>query len=177
MNNIEIWNKKILAKDILYKKRLLNIFNVPHFENICLRINNKKEIPKKQSTLLSFGLLKVLTNQEPKICFAKKSIVNFKIQKEMPLGCKLTLRKERKNLFLEMFLIFIFPNIQTELKKSGNGFNIGVKSLLLLPQLTIVRGYNLNNFGFNITFNLNTKNFDLILSGFQIRRNYEKTKN
>ena len=97
----------------------------------------------------------------------------------MPLGCKLTLRKKKKFDFFKFFLFFIYPKISVDIKKNKNSFNIGLKSLLLLPQLNIIHNnYNLTDFGFNINFNYNTNNFLLYCSGFQIsNKRYEKTKN
>ena len=99
MNNIEKWNKNVFTKDLIYKKNFKNIFNLPYLKNICLKINNKKTIQNTQNIFLSFAILQLLTNQTPKVCSAKKSIANFKLQKRMPLSCKLTLRKNKKNLF------------------------------------------------------------------------------
>jgi ribosomal protein L5 len=177
MNNIEKWNKNVFTKDLIYKKNFKNIFNLPYLKNICLKINNKKTIQNTQNIFLSFAILQLLTNQTPKVCSAKKSIANFKLQKRMPLSCKLTLRKNKKNLFLQLFLFFILPKISFCLRKNSYSFNIGIKSLLFIPQFAIINNLNLNDFGFNISFNFNTQDFDLILSGLQIKNSDEKTKN
>lgn len=177
MNNMENWDKNILAKDLIYKKRYKNLFNLPSLNNICLKMNNKKTIQNSQNIFLPFAILEILTNQKPKMCFAKKSIANFKIQKKMPLGCKLTLRKSKKESFLELFIFFIFSKIHLQIRQNRYSFNVGIKNLLFIPQLSIINNFNLNDFGFNIAFNFNTQNFILFLSGFQLKNKNEKTEN
>jgi large subunit ribosomal protein L5 len=171
---MENWEKKILTKDLIYKKKLTNVFDLPILNKICLKMNNKKTIQNSQNVFFSFAVLEVLTNQKPKVCFAKKSIANFKVQKKMPLGCKITLRKYRKNSFLELFLFFVLPKIDFKIKQNEYNFNIGIKNLLFIPQLAIIHNFNLNDFGFNIAFNFSVKNFSLFLSGFQIKDKNEK---
>jgi ribosomal protein L5 len=177
MNNLETWNKNVIIKDLIYKKYFKNIFDFPYIKSICLKINNKKTIQNTQNIFLSFAVLEILTNQQPKVCFAKKSIAHFKIQKNMPLSCKITLRKKRKNSFLNLLLFFLFPKLEFNLKKNITSFNIGIKNLLFIPQLTLINHYHLNDCGFNIAFNFNTKDFHLFLSSIQVKQNNEKTKN
>lgn len=177
MNNIENWYKRILTKDFIYKRKISNIFDLPNLDKICLKMNNKKTIQNTQNIFLSFSFLEVLTNQKPKICLAKNSIANFKVQKKMPLSCKLTLRKKNKDLFLQLFLYFIFPRIEMSIRKNKSNFDVGIKNLLFIPQLAIINSFSLNDFGFNISFNFNSKDLDLFLSGLQVKSKYEETKN
>tara|TARA_Y100000385_G_C13089434_1_gene638011 strand:+ start:2119 stop:2658 length:540 start_codon:yes stop_codon:yes gene_type:complete len=179
MNNFENWNKRILTKDLIYKKKFKNFFQLPFLKKICLKMNNKKTIQNSQNIFFSIAILEIVTNQKARVCFAKRSIANFKIQKGMPLGCNLTLRKKKKLDFLRFFLFFVYPRIYVNIKRNKNSFNIGLKNLLFLPQLNIIHNnFNLNEFGFNVSFDFNTEHFLLYCSGFQIRRNKdEKTKN
>lgn len=175
--NIEKWNKKILLKDFIYKKQYKNTFQLPLIESICLKFNTKQVVKNSQNIFFCLGILEILTNQKSKISFAKKSIANFKVQKKMPLGCKITLRKIKKESFFTLFLFFILSKLDFQIKKNKNGFNLAIKSLVLMPQLSIVHNFNLNEFGFNLSFNFNVSDFILFLSGFQIKEKYEKTEN
>lgn len=177
MNNIEKWNKNIIIKDLIYKKNFKHTYSFPCIDNICLKMNNKKTIQNSQNIFFSFAILQILTNQKPKVCFAKKSVANFKVQKKMPLSCRMTLRRNLKYSFLQLFLYFMYPRLQLQLKKNERSLNIGIKNLLFIPQLAIINNFSLNDFGFNISFNFTTQDVELFLSAFQIKQENEKTKN
>ncbi len=175
--HIEKWNNKVISKDLIYKKYLKNIFEIKFIDSICLKFNTKQTIKNSQNIFFCLGILEVLTNQKAKLCFAKKSIANFKVHKKMPLSSKITLRKEKKNVFFNLVLLFLFSKINFQIKQNKHNFNIAVKNLFIMPQLSIMHNFNLNDFGFNISFNSKINYIDLFLSGFQIKKDNEKTKN
>nr|YP_009476673.1 ribosomal protein L5 [Storeatula sp. CCMP1868]AVM81166.1 ribosomal protein L5 [Storeatula sp. CCMP1868] len=175
MKNTQKWIKNIISKDLIYKKCFKNNFQFPILKDIRLTMNSKNVIQNSRNIFFCFAILEVLSNQTPKVCLARKSISNFKIQKNMPLACMITLRRDKKELFFQLFLAFLLPRLQLRLDKNVCSTNIGIKTLLFIPQFTIINNYSLDNFGFNITFNYNVKDFFLILSGLQLEIHNEKT--
>lgn len=85
--------------------------------------------------------LALITGQHPVITRAKKAISNFKIRKGMPIGCKVTLRRERMWEFLDRLVNVAIPRIRDFkglLPKgfAGNGnYNLGIKEQLIFPEI------------------------------------------
>nr|UXG56177.1 ribosomal protein L5 [Phytophthora pluvialis]DAZ88937.1 TPA_asm: ribosomal protein L5 [Phytophthora pluvialis] len=123
--NITIYN-------LLTKLNFKNIFEITKITKICLNIGFKDANIEKKKLINIILLLKLITNQKPKITKSKKNILFLKIKKNSIIGCKVTLRKKNVFNFLEKILIFITPNL-TEMKinlKNKNIFNFQIKNVL-----------------------------------------------
>ena len=125
-------------------------------------------------------ILRVLTTQQSKICFAKKSIFNFKLRKGYPVGTYVTLRRDNLYKFLNYLIFIIFPNIlvtETKfyLKTDNFGYlNFTLKDVFLFPLLTFHANIFPYQFCLNVTLSLksnnllNTKISKLFYSSFQL---------
>jgi large subunit ribosomal protein L5 len=87
--------------------------------------------------------LGLITGQHPVITRAKKSIATFKLREGMPIGCMVTLRKERMFEFLDRFISAALPRIR-DFKgipsKSFDGrgnYSIGIKEQIIFPEIEI----------------------------------------
>ena len=87
--------------------------------------------------------LELITGQHPVITRAKKSIATFKLREGMPIGCMVTLRKERMFEFLDRFINAALPRIR-DFKgipsKSFDGrgnYSLGIKEQVIFPEIEI----------------------------------------
>ena len=85
--------------------------------------------------------LTLITGQKPVITKAKKSIANFKLREDMPIGCKVTLRGERMYEFLDKLFNISLPRVRdfrgvsaTAFDGRGN-YTLGVKEQLIFPEI------------------------------------------
>ena len=128
-------------------------------------------VPKLQKTIINIGLgsatkdskimdeavkeLAVISGQKPIITRAKKSISNFGIRKDMPVGCKVTLRSDRMYEFLDKFIniaiarIRDFRGIPSDSFDGRGNYTIGVKEQLIFPEIDFDQVTN--TLGMNIT--------------------------
>ena len=85
--------------------------------------------------------LATITGQKPIITKAKKSIANFKLREGMPIGCKVTLRGERMDEFLDKLVSIALPRVRDFHGINGNAFDgrgnytLGVKEQLIFPEI------------------------------------------
>ena len=97
--------------------------------------------------------LTLITAQKPIIRRAKKAISNFKLRAGMPIGCKVTLRRDRMYEFLDRLLTFSIPRIRDFRGLPGRAFDgrgnytIGLKDQTIFPEINIdkidkIRGMN-----------------------------------
>ena len=128
-------------------------------------------VPRLQKTIINIGLgsatkdskimdeavkeLAVISGQKPIITRAKKSISNFGVRKDMPIGCKVTLRSDRMYEFLDKFIniaiarIRDFRGIPSDSFDGRGNYTVGVKEQLIFPEIDFDQVTN--TLGMNIT--------------------------
>lgn len=99
--------------------------------------------------------LTAITGQKAVATLSKKDIANFKVRKKMPIGVRVTLRRERMYEFLEELIRVALPRIRyfkgIESKLDGRGnYSLGIKEQIIFPEINIDSVERLT--GMNITF-------------------------
>ena len=106
--------------------------------------------------------ISVISGQKPIITKAKKSISNFGLRKDMPVGCKVTLRSDRMYEFLDKFInvstarIRDFRGIPADSFDGRGNYTIGLKDQLIFPEINYDQVSNA--IGMNITIVTNALN-------------------
>lgn len=96
-----------------------------------------------------------ITGQKPIICRAKKSVANFKLREGMPIGVKVTLRRENMYEFVDKLFNVAFPRVRDFRGINPNSFDgkgnysTGIKEQLIFPEIEYdkidkVRGMDIN---------------------------------
>ncbi|WP_126071476.1 50S ribosomal protein L5 [Candidatus Annandia adelgestsuga] len=154
-SNLHKYYKNKIINKIMLKSYYYSIMQVPRLIKITLNIgignseNNKKKINFAMRDLES------ITGRKPVITKTKKSIAGFKIRKGLPIGCKVTLRRNFMWDFLEKLINIAIPRIRDFRglsKKSfdGNGnYNFGIKEQIIFPEIDYnkidcIRGLDIN---------------------------------
>jgi large subunit ribosomal protein L5 len=120
-------------------------------------------VPRLQKTIINIGLgsaikdskLAIISGQKPIITRAKRSISNFGVRKDMPVGCKVTLRSDRMYEFLDKFIniaiarIRDFRGIPSDSFDGRGNYTVGVKEQLIFPEIDFDQVTN--TLGMNIT--------------------------
>ncbi|XBT18636.1 MAG: 50S ribosomal protein L5 [Candidatus Shikimatogenerans sp. Tcar] len=154
-----IYKYKIKYKKIIDK--LVKIFKfksnmqVPKIIKIVINrglgkfcLNNKKyiKIYKKE--------LELITGQKAIICKSKKDISNFNLRKNVPIGCKVTLRNNNMYNFIGKLIDIILPRcknfqgLKNKFDKQGN-YNLGINEQIIFPEININKVIKI--LGFNIS--------------------------
>ena len=99
--------------------------------------------------------LTTITGQKAVQTVSKKDISNFKLRKKMPIGARVTLRRERMYEFMERFIRIALPRIRDfkgiEGKLDGRGnYTVGVSEQIIFPEINIDNVSKMT--GMNITF-------------------------
>nr|YP_009476738.1 ribosomal protein L5 [Cryptomonas curvata]AVM81231.1 ribosomal protein L5 [Cryptomonas curvata] len=159
MNNLKLWYKRIIKIDSVYKMNIVNCLQEPKIESIAINICSKSIIEESKAILYYIMALKLITNQTPVICKAKKSLAQLKLRKGMLIGTKVTLRNQFLYNFLIQFIFLVLPNIkETKFYNLNKGsLSIGIKDLLVFPQLSRYYDKFPKNMTAIINFSTNTK--------------------
>ncbi len=181
--------KEALPAD--YLPQLLATYRNEIVPSLIKRFNygNKMQVPRLAKIIINMGVgdavddqkyldaatadMEIITGQKPIITRAKKSISNFKLRENMPIGCMVTLRRWRMYEFLERFISIAVPRIRDFRglpEKAFDGFGnytIGVKEQIIFPEINYDKVTKIR--GMNITFVTTAKSdeeaFEL-LAGF-----------
>ena len=99
--------------------------------------------------------LTAITGQKAVMTLSKKDISNFKVRKKMPIGARVTLRRDRMYEFMERFIRIALPRIRDfkgiEGKLDGRGnYTVGVTEQIIFPEINIDTVQKMT--GMNITF-------------------------
>jgi large subunit ribosomal protein L5 len=118
-----------------------NIMEVPKLEKIVLNmgVGEAKDNPKVLEAAVSD--MQLITGQKPVLTRAKKSIANFKLRENMPIGCKVTLRKQKMFEFADKLMNVALPRVRdfrgvSDKAFDGRGnYSLGIKEQLIFPEV------------------------------------------
>jgi large subunit ribosomal protein L5 len=118
-----------------------NIMEVPKLEKIVLNmgVGEAKDNTKVLDSAISD--MQIIAGQKPVITRAKKSIANFKLRENMPIGCKVTLRKAQMFEFADKLMNVALPRVRDFRGASSKSFDgrgnyaIGIKEQLIFPEV------------------------------------------
>lgn len=110
MNVLNNYYTQIVKQDFLNKFNYKNVSQIPKIKKIALNFNCKNFNTKKLA--LTMLTLELITTKKGKLTVAKKAVVNLKLRKGHPVGCKIILEKKKMNAFLFNLLNKIFPQLK-----------------------------------------------------------------
>lgn len=128
---------------------------VPHLKKIVINQGLGEATQDKKIIETSINELTAITGQKAVATLSKKDISNFKVRKKMPIGARVTLRRDRMYEFLERLIRVALPRIRDfkgiEGKLDGRGnYTLGITEQIIFPEINIDTINKL--MGMNITF-------------------------
>jgi len=153
--------KDQVAKDLMKQFGYKSIMEVPRIEKITLNMGVGEAVADKKVMDFAVGDMQKIAGQKPVVTMSKKSIAGFKIREGYPVGCKVTLRKERMYEFLDRLISVAIPRIRDFRGISGKSFdgrgnyNMGVKEQIIFPEIEYEKIDALR--GMNITITTSAK--------------------
>lgn len=126
-----------MMKDFNYK----SVMEVPSIEKVVVNIGVGDAIQNSKLLDEAVEELAAITGQQPVITKAKKSIANFKLREGMPIGCKVTLRRQKMYEFLDKLFNISLPRVRdfrgvsdTSFDGRGN-YTLGIKEQIIFPEI------------------------------------------
>ena len=130
-----------LAGEIQKKLGLKNPMEVPQITKITVNMGVGAAVTDKKIMENARADLEKITGQKPVTRLARKSVASFKIRDGMPVGCKVTLRRERMYEFLDRLVNIAIPRIRDfrglnpkSFDKQGN-YSMGVQEQIIFPEI------------------------------------------
>lgn len=118
-----------------------NIMEVPKLEKIVINMGVGEAKDNQKVLESAVADMTIISGQKPIVTRAKKSVANFKIRENMPIGCKVTLRKNKMYEFADKLMNIALPRVRdfrgvSEKSFDGRGnYSLGVKEQLIFPEI------------------------------------------
>jgi large subunit ribosomal protein L5 len=118
-----------------------NRFEVPKLEKIVINMGVGEATQDKKKVEAAAAEMQAIAGQKPVITKAKKSIAQFKLREGMPIGCKVTLRRERMFEFLDRLVTVALPRVRDFRGLNPKSFDgrgnyaMGLKEQIVFPEI------------------------------------------
>ncbi|MDP6103412.1 MAG: 50S ribosomal protein L5 [Gammaproteobacteria bacterium] len=133
---------------------LTNPMSVPKVEKITINMGLGSALGDKKILQSALEDMSLISGQKPMTCNARKSVASFKLREGNPIGCKVTLRKQKMYEFLDRLVNIAIPRIRDFRGLNANSFdgrgnyNMGIAEQIVFPEIdfekvTKVRGMDI----------------------------------
>ena len=134
-----------IAKAMTEKFGYKNALEVPRIDKIVLNMGVGEATQDKKRVDQAASEMELIAGQKPVITKAKKSIAQFKLREGMPIGVKVTLRRERMYEFLDRFITIALPRVRDFRGLNPKSFDgrgnyaCGIKEQIIFPEINYDR--------------------------------------
>jgi len=133
--------KKEIVKKLMQERGYTNIMQVPRITKITLNMGVGEAVNDKKVADNAAADMTKIAGQKPVITKTRKSVAGFKIREGWPIGCTVTLRRDRMYDFLERLLNIAIPRIRdfrglNRRSFDGRGnYSMGVQEQIMFPEI------------------------------------------
>ena len=141
MSRLQNYYKETVVPELQKQFSYKNIMEVPKITKITLNMGVGEAVGDKKVMERAVGDMTAISGQKPIVRLARKSVASFKIRDGWPVGCKVTLRRERMYEVLDRLVNISIPRIRDFRglnRKSFDGrgnFSMGVKEQIMFPEI------------------------------------------
>jgi large subunit ribosomal protein L5 len=154
MARMQEFYKDTVVPHLTEKFGYKSIMEVPRIDKITLNMGVGEAVADKKVMEHAVSDMQKISGQKPIVTLSKKSIAAFKIRDNYPVGCKVTLRRQRMYEFLDRLVTVAIPRIRDFRGISGKSFdgrgnyNMGIKEQIIFPEIEYdkidaIRGMNI----------------------------------
>jgi large subunit ribosomal protein L5 len=164
MARLKQFYKDTVVKQLTEQFGYKSVMEVPRIEKIVLNMGVGEAVADKKVMENAVADMEKIAGQKAIVTNAKKSVASFKIRDGYPVGCKVTLRRERMYEFLDRLVTIAIPRIRDFRGIPGKSFdgrgnyNMGVKEQIIFPEIEYDKIDALR--GMNITITTTAKTDD-----------------
>ncbi len=174
MTRLEQYYRETVAKDLQAKFGYSSSMEVPRVTKITVNMGIGEASQDKKIIDYATSDMSLITGQKPVVTLARKAIAGFKLREDMPIGCKVTLRRDRMYEFMDRLINFAIPRIRDFRGLSAKAFDgqgnyyMGISEQIAFPEIDYDKIDKLR--GMNICFTTTARNAEegrALLSAFQ----------
>ena len=141
MSRLQEFYRNEAVPRLMEQLQIGNPMAIPKFSKITLNMGVGEALVDRKVLEHAVGDLKKISGQQPVICNARVSVATFKVRAGFPIGCKVTLRRERMYEFLDRLINIAIPRTRDFRGLSARSFDgrgnysMGVKEQIIFPEI------------------------------------------
>ncbi|OQW94678.1 MAG: 50S ribosomal protein L5 [Beggiatoa sp. IS2] len=141
MTRLQKYYQETVVKQLMQRFSYKSIMQVPKIEKITLNMGLGEAVADKKIIDRALADMTAIAAQKPVVTKARKSVANFKIRTDWPIGCKVTLRRERMYEFLDRLVSVAIPRIRdfrgfSPKAFDGRGnYSLGIREQIIFPEI------------------------------------------
>ena len=134
--------RESIAKAMTEKFGYKNAMQVPRLDKIVINMGVGEATQDKKKVEIAAGEMQQIAGQKPVITKAKTFIAQFKLREGMPIGCKVTLRRDRMYEFMDRLVTIALPRVRDFRGLNPKSFDgrgnyaMGLKEQLIFPEIS-----------------------------------------
>lgn len=136
----EFYREKVVPQ-LIEQLALKNVMEVPRISKITLNMGVGEALADRKIIDKAMHDMMMIAAQKPLLRLARKSVATFKVREGMPIGCKVTLRRERMYEFLDRLIAIAIPRVRdfrglNPRSFDGRGnYSMGVQEQIIFPEI------------------------------------------
>lgn len=141
MSRLQEQYKKEIVPRLMERLGIKNVMAVPRITKITLNMGVGEALADRKVLEHAMNDMTRIAGQKAVPCKARKSVASFKIREDYPIGCKVTLRRERMYEFLDRLINVAIPRVRDfrglpSRSFDGRGnYSMGVKEQIIFPEI------------------------------------------
>ncbi len=154
MSRLQTYYKETVVPQLMEQLKLSNVMEVPKITKITLNMGVGEAVTDRNVMERATGDMTVIAGQKPIVKLSRRSVASFKIRDGWPVGCMVTLRRERMYEFLDRLVNISIPRVRdfrglSPKSFDGRGnFSMGVKEQIMFPEvdydkIDVIRGMDI----------------------------------
>ena len=162
MSRLQTLYKDEVVPQLMEQLGLSNVMEVPKITKITLNMGVGEAVTDKKVMERATGDMNLIAGQKPIVRLSKRSVASFKIRDGWPVGCKVTLRRERMYEFMDRLVSISIPRVRdfrglSPKSFDGRGnYSLGVKEQIMFPEIDFDKVDAIR--GMDITITTSAKN-------------------
>ena len=141
MSRLQTFYKETVVPQLMEELGLSNVMEVPKITKITLNMGVGEASTDKKVMERATGDMTLIAGQKPIVRLSRKSVASFKIRDGWPVGCKVTLRRERMFEFMDRLVNISIPRVRdfrglSPKSFDGRGnYSMGVQEQIMFPEI------------------------------------------
>ncbi len=141
MARLQEFYEKTVVSQLMEKFGYSNVMQVPRLSKITINMGLGEAVADKKVIEKAVNEMATISGQKPVVTKARKSVASFKIRDDYPIGCKVTLRRDRMYEFFDRLITVSLPRVRdfrgvSPKSFDGQGnYNLGVKEQIIFPEI------------------------------------------
>ncbi len=141
MSRLQEFYVKEAVPQLMQRLELKNVMSVPRISKVTLNMGVGEALADRKVLEHAMDDMRRISGQQPIVCNARISVATFKVREGVPIGCKVTLRRERMYEFLDRLINVALPRVRdfrglNRRAFDGRGnYNLGIREQIIFPEI------------------------------------------